>query len=69
MGKSPHHVHNIRDFIQQIKGIKLEEDECISSYAVKALFASVPTEAALKVIKKKLEEDKRAPSENNYVST
>ena len=33
--KSPHHVYNTRDFVQQIKAIKLGEDESIMSYYVK----------------------------------
>ena len=31
VGKSPYHVHNTQDFIQQIKDIKLEEDQCMMS--------------------------------------
>ena len=49
--RSPHHVHNTKDFMHQIRHIKLEEDECISSYDVKAIFILVPIEPALKVIK------------------
>ena len=56
MSKSPHHVHNIRDFIQQFKDIKLKID-CISSYHVKAIFTSMPTEPANIIIKKQLEHD------------
>ena len=41
-GNSPYQVQNSKDFIQQIKDIKLKEDQCIMSYDVKALFTAVP---------------------------
>ena len=58
VGKSPHHVHNTQDFIEQIKDIKLKEDQCMMSYDVKALFTSVPIQPALNTIQNLLEEDK-----------
>ena len=68
-GISPYQVQNIRDFIQQIKGIHLRSDEIIRSNDVKAPFTSVPIQPALTIIKKKhLEEDKRTPAENIYDS-
>ena len=48
--------HSIQDFIEQIKDIKLEEDQCMMSYDVKALFTSVPIQPALNAIKKLLED-------------
>ena len=51
------HVHNIQDFIQQIKDIKLQEDQCMMSFDVKALFTSVPIQPAINTTKKLLEED------------
>ena len=48
MGESPHYVHNTMDLIQNIKNIKLQQEECISSYEV----PSVPMEPAIKTIKK-----------------
>ena len=59
LGKSPYHVHNTQDFIEQIKDIKLEEDQCMMSYDVKALFTTEPIQPALSTIKKLLEEDKK----------
>ena len=56
--KSPYHVHNTRDFVQQIRCIQLQQDECIMSYAVKALFTSVPIRPVINIIKKHLEQDK-----------
>ena len=57
VGKSPHHVKNTQDFIDNIKGIHLGEDQCMMSYDVKALFTSVPTTKAIIIIKQLLEED------------
>ena len=57
VGKSIYHVQNTRDFIQQMKDIKLQEDQCMVSYDVKALFTSVPIKPAINTIKKLLEED------------
>ena len=38
--------------------MKIQPDECIMSYDVSALFTSIPTEPAIKIIQKHLEEDK-----------
>ena len=57
VGKSPHHVKNTQDFIDQIKDIHLNQDQCMMSYDVKALFTSVPTTQATNIIKKLLEQD------------
>ena len=46
------------DFIESIKGIQLQPEECMVSYNVEALFTSVPVESAISIIKKHLEEDK-----------
>ena len=55
--KSPHHIHNTQDFIEQIKDVKLKEDQCMMSYDIKTLFTSVPIQPALNTIQK-LPEDK-----------
>ena len=57
VGRSPHHVMNNQDFIHSLKEIKLESEECMMSFDVKALFTSIPIKPALKNIKKLLEED------------
>ena len=56
-GKSPHHINSTHDFVEQIKHINLAPGECLSSYAVSALFTSVPVHPTLKVIKDLLEKD------------
>ena len=57
VGKSPYHVQNTQDFIHHIQDIKLEEDQCIMSYDVKALFTSVPIQPAISIITKLLDKD------------
>ena len=57
VGKSPHHIKNTGDFVQQVRGIKLQPTECITSYDVSALFTSVPIEAAITITGNKLELD------------
>ena len=57
VGRSPYHVQNTRDFIQQIEVIQLQPDQCMVSFDVKALFTSVPIQPAINIIKKLLEED------------
>ena len=46
------------DFVEQVKNIRLQPQECIVSYDVKALFTSVPIKPAIKIIKQLLEDDK-----------
>ena len=58
VGKSPYHVHNTKDFIQQLKCIHLQKDESFMSYDVKALFTSVPIQSAIDIMKQYLEEDR-----------
>ena len=57
VGNSPHHVKNTQGFIQQIKGIYLNQSQCMMSYDVKAHFTSVPTTPATNIIKKLLKQD------------
>ena len=59
VGSSPHHIKNTGDFIQQIKQVKLQADEIITSYDVSALFTSVPIEAAINIIQRTLELDQQ----------
>ena len=55
---SPHHVLNTKDFVEQLKGTRLQQDECIISYDVKALFTSVPIQPVINIIQNKLAKDK-----------
>ena len=58
VGKTPYSVKNTKDFIQSIKDIRLQKDECMVSYDVEALFTSVPIKPAIAIIQRKLDEDK-----------
>ena len=57
-GRSTFSVQNTMDFVGQVKNIRLQPQECIISYDVKALFTSVPIKPAIKIIKQLLEDDK-----------
>ena len=57
VGSTEHHVNNSKEFIEEIKKIKLEDGECITSYDVSALFTSVPIPSALDIINNKLQQD------------
>ena len=57
VGKSPHHIKNTDDFVEQVRGIKLQPTESITSYDVSALFTSVSIESAITIIGNKLELD------------
>ena len=57
VGMSAHHVHNTRDFVEQIKEVRLKPGECIISYDVTALFTSVSITPVLDIIKERLAND------------
>ena len=65
VGSSPHHIKHTGDFIEQIKHVKLQADETITSYDVSALFTSVPIEAAINIIQRRLELDQELHSRTN----
>ena len=55
---STHHVHNTKDFVEQLKDARLKQGECIISYDVTALFTSVPIQPVVNIIQQKLANDK-----------
>ena len=57
VGTTPHHIENTRDFVEKIKGFKLQEDEVVTSYDVAALFTSIPPDVAIQVVRNRLESD------------
>ena len=57
VGMSAHHVHNTRDFVEQLKDVRLKQRECIISYDVTALFTSVPIKPVLNITKQRLAND------------
>ena len=58
VGMSTHHVHNTRDFVEQLKDVRLKQGECIISHDVTALFTSVPIQPVINIIQQKLANDK-----------
>ncbi|XP_072041173.1 uncharacterized protein [Amphiura filiformis] len=65
VGRSPHHIKNTQDFVNQIKDLKLSESEIITSYDVTALFTCIPPDFALKVVKECLESDNTLSERTN----
>ena len=57
VGKAPHHIKSMQDFVEQKKHITLVPGECLSSYDVSALFTSVPVDLALNIIRDLLDKD------------
>ena len=57
VGTSNHHAQNTRDFIEQIKDVRLKDGETIMSYDVTSLFTSVPIQSALDIIQQRLTKD------------
>ena len=57
VSRSPYHVHNNQDLLEDPRSLKLEKDECLMSFDVKDLFTSVPIQSAIQIIKKMLEVD------------
>ena len=55
--KLPHHIQSTSEYVSKVREVTLLPGECISSYNVTALFTSVPTDSALKIIKDLLEKD------------
>ena len=58
VGLSEHHVQNTKDFVAHLKGIRLQQGECIISYDVTAHFTSVSIQPVVNIIRNKLANDK-----------
>ena len=56
---SLHSIRNAQNFVEQVRNIRLEEGECITSYDVKALFTSVSVDPAISISKYKSEQDSK----------
>ena len=57
VGNSIHRVNNSKEFAEEIRNIKLERGECITSFDVTALYTSIPVADAIEMIKRRLEQD------------
>ena len=62
VGSSHHHIKNTGDSIDKIKHFTLQANETITLYDVSALFTSVPVEAAINIIQRRLELDQELHS-------
>ena len=58
-------LYNTRDFVEQLKEVRLRKEESMVSYDVTALFTSVPIPPVLKIIEKKLTKDKDLKQRTN----
>ena len=65
VGLSNHHVHNTRDFVEQLKEVRLKKEESMISYDVTALFTSLSIPSVLKIIEEKLTKDKELQQRTN----
>ena len=61
VSNSIHHVNNSKEFAEEIRNIKLERGECITSFDVTALYTSIPATDTIEVIKRRLEQNKELP--------
>ena len=57
VGKTEHHVKNLKVFAEYVKNLKVGPDEELRSYDVSALFTSVPVGKAMDIISRKLEDE------------
>ena len=58
IGKTKYFVKNTAEFVDEIKNVKLENDEIMNSHDVVSLFTNVPIKDALTAIESKLMKDK-----------
>ena len=57
VGKTEHHITNSTDFVQKIKDLEVPPFQKLVSFDVSALFTSIPTDEAVRVIRQRLEQD------------
>ena len=66
VGNSSHHVNNSKEFAEEIRNIKLERWECLTSFDVTTLYTSIPVAEAIEVIKGRLEQDTELPRRTTW---
>ncbi len=65
VGETPHHIHNSIDFVNKVRGLRLEPDETMVSYDVTSLFTCIPTMEAVKTVGQRLLHDNTLHSRTN----
>ena len=68
VGNSSHHVNNSQEFAEEIRNIKLERGECLTSFDITALYTSIPVADTIEVIKRRLEQDTELPRRTTWSS-
>ena len=68
VGNSIQNVNNSQEFAEEIRNIKLERGECLTSFDVTALYTSIPVTDALEVIKRRIEQDTGLPRRTTWSS-
>ena len=66
VGNSSHNVNNSKEFAEEIRNIKLERGECITSFDVTALYTSIPVADAIEVDKRRLGQDTELPRRTTW---
>ena len=61
VGQPPDHLKYTQHFIQQLQNKRLDPDEVITSFDVKAVFTSVPVDPSILTVKQKLAQDPTLP--------
>ena len=56
VGRSPYHIHSVKDFMERESKIIFKTGECPNSYDVIAVFTSAPADPALNIIQRLLEQ-------------
>ena len=64
-GKTNSHIKNSQDFINKIKTTTIKEGEIQVSFDIVSLFTNVPTNEAIAIVKKRLEQDTKLPERTN----
>ena len=63
--KTSHFVKNSNDFVNQVRDVKVEEDETIVSYDVTALYPSIPQDEAIEIFRLELVNDTELDKKTN----
>ena len=65
VGKTQYHVENSKSLMNDIKDLKLEDDETLVSFDVVSLFTNTPIDVTLQIIKERLENDTKLKDRTN----